>query len=56
MTAVCGCGHPHQPGMTHCYTCGLPVPPSAPPTVEQSRTPPSAAPVGGAQAKETSDG
>lgn len=52
MSAVCGCRHPHLPGQTHCYACGLPVSTDVPPAL--TPTPPGSA--GGAQAQEASDG
>ena len=62
MTAVCRCGHPHQPGQTHCYLCELPlnVPPAsatAPPAHEAAGLlPPLPGPRRGDPGPEASDG
>lgn len=50
MTRTCGCGHPHLPGATYCYVCGLPtiVPPAvAAVTPEQPAAPTPPAPAAG---------
>ena len=55
MTAVCRCDHPHLPGATGCYACGLPLaaaPIDVPPAL--TVTPPPSA--GGTQAQEVRNG